>query len=77
MKVRYGQQYVYLPLYVVEGGGPTLLGRSWLNTIRLDWGSMQVASVVAGLPIWSAQDVGLRTLFGNFFGNNRCAYKKE
>ena len=22
-------------------------------------------------------EVGLRTLFGNFFGNNRCAYKKE
>ena len=21
--------------------------------------------------------VGIRTLFGNFFGNNRCAYKKE
>ena len=41
MKVRYGQQCVYLPLYVVEGGGPTLLGRSWLNVIRLDWGSMQ------------------------------------
>ena len=56
MNVRYGQQCVYLPLYVVEGGGPTLLGRSWLNEIRLDWGSMRVASVVAGLPIWSAQE---------------------
>ena len=21
--------------------------------------------------------LGIRTLFGNFFGNNRCAYKKE
>ena len=40
VKVRYGQQCVYLPLYIVEGGGPTLLGRSWLNEIRLDWGSM-------------------------------------
>ena len=57
VKVRYGQQCVYLPTSVrVEGGGPTLLGRSWLNEIRLDWGSMWVASVVAGLPIWSAQE---------------------
>lgn len=34
-----------LPLYVVQGGGPTLLGRSWLQCIRLDWKSLGIGSI--------------------------------
>ena len=26
-----------LPLTIVSGSGPTLLGRNWLNSINLDW----------------------------------------
>lgn len=26
-----------LPLYIVEGDGPTLLGRNWLREVKLDW----------------------------------------
>ena len=27
-----------LPLYVVEGNGPSLSGRNWLSTVKLNWG---------------------------------------
>ena len=31
------QQSVNLPLIIVKGPGPSLLGRNWLSQIRLDW----------------------------------------
>jgi len=44
-------QVVYegqLPLIVVKGNGPTLLGRNWLKAIRLNWKSVHY-TVHAGL----------------------------
>ena len=38
--VSYGTQQATLPLIVVSGTGPSLLGRNWLTTIRLDWKSI-------------------------------------
>ncbi len=35
--VQYGSQTRTLPLVVVAGKGPTLLGRDWLQYIQLDW----------------------------------------
>ena len=35
--VNYENQKFELPLYVVDGGGPTLLGRNWIKVIRLNW----------------------------------------
>ncbi|XP_078077467.1 serine/threonine-protein kinase WNK1-like [Mustelus asterias] len=35
--VAYGKQLVRLPLMVVEGSGPSLLGRNWRKEIQLDW----------------------------------------
>lgn len=32
-------------LYVVQGGSPTLLGRDWLQHVRLDWKSLGVVCV--------------------------------
>ena len=37
VEVQYGQQSKALPLLIVAGDGPSLLGRNWLEHIRLDW----------------------------------------
>ena len=38
--VEYGGQVADLGLVVVEGHGPSLLGREWLEKIRLNWGTL-------------------------------------
>ncbi|RUS85038.1 hypothetical protein EGW08_007222 [Elysia chlorotica] len=38
--IRYQDQHHSLPLLVVDGTGPPLLGRDWLSTIKLDWKSL-------------------------------------
>ena len=35
--VEYCHQHAKLPLIIVEGTGPSLLGRDWLTAINLDW----------------------------------------
>ena len=32
-----GQKFSQLPMVVVQGAGPTLLGRNWLMQVKLDW----------------------------------------
>lgn len=34
-----------LPLFVVQGNGPSLLGRSWLQHIHLNWRALGIATV--------------------------------
>ena len=36
----YGKETAVLPLLIVEKEGPSLLGRNWLNTLRLDWSQL-------------------------------------
>ena len=38
--VWYKQQCVKLPLVIVDGNGPTLFGRPWPNSIKLNWRSI-------------------------------------
>ena len=40
VNIEYNGQSRELPLEVVAGGGPTLLGRDWMSQIRLDWGQI-------------------------------------
>ena len=35
--VHYNEQTVTLPLIVVQGSGPNLFGRNWLEQIKLNW----------------------------------------
>jgi len=39
--VKYGVQRAQLPLVVVSGHDPSLLGRNWLQHLKLDWSSLQ------------------------------------
>ena len=42
VRVGYGTQEVTLPLVVVQGEGPSLFGRNWMEVIRLDWKAINV-----------------------------------
>ena len=47
--VHYGQQtYANLKLLVVQGIGPSLMGRDWLRVVRLDW--CNIAKVTSSAP---------------------------
>ena len=35
VNVKYGRQQNQLPVYVVKGNGPSLLGRNWLQKITI------------------------------------------
>ena len=37
VKVQYQGQQLCLPLTVVKGGGPSLMGRDWLQSLVVDW----------------------------------------
>ena len=40
VQVEHNGQTVSLPIIVVKGNGPSLLGRDWLRALRLDWRSI-------------------------------------
>ena len=45
VQVQYQGQRKTLPLLIVAGAGPTLLGRNWLQHIKLDWRALN--SIIA------------------------------
>ena len=51
--VSYKTQAVRLPLIVVEGSGPSLLGRNWLKHIVLDW---QEIRYLSNMPLQAMLD---------------------
>ena len=44
VQVSYEGQTAQLPLVVVKGVGPTLMGRNWLSRIRLNWSKIHHTS---------------------------------
>ena len=40
VEVTYGPQEATLPLIVVQGKGPSLFGRNWMEVIRLNWSNI-------------------------------------
>ena len=45
-KVKYGIQSLNLPLVVIAGEGPSLLGRDWLRHLKVDWRAIGLTSVI-------------------------------
>ena len=47
-QVRYGSEEHTLPLTVVAGNGPTLLGRDWLSKLQLNWRTIGLTALDHG-----------------------------
>ena len=46
VRVTYQTQEVHLPLVVAKGDKPVLLGRNWLDKLKLDWATIFKVSEV-------------------------------
>ena len=46
--VHYGKQHLDLPVIVVSTAGPNLLGRDWLNVLKLDWHNIKQVREMPG-----------------------------
>ena len=68
VEVKHGSSVASLPLVVIEGNGPDLFGRNWLQQFRLDWNSIHQlqADALQEVLTWyqSVFEPGLGTLKG-------------
>ena len=56
-QVKYGKQSKTLTLVVVEGDGPSLFGRNWLEYLRLDWRKIGAIAVEYAPPSSSVEQL--------------------
>ena len=68
VQVAYEGQIAKLPLVVVKGEGPTLLGRNWLDKIRLNWSKIHYASGPGLHDLLSKYEVIFQEGLGTFQG---------
>ena len=54
VNVEYNGQSAEMPLLIVEGSGPSLMGRDWLSQIQLNWKQIHTASLQAVLARYPA-----------------------
>ena len=47
--VRYQSEVVELPLVIVSGDTPALLGRNWMEMMKLDWSSIRAVTLETGI----------------------------
>ena len=68
VKVNYGKTNKLLFLYVVEGQGPSLMGREWFNEINLNWQELNLSAETASNVAPMNSEVGrLLQKYGNVF----------
>eukprot|EP00118_Oscarella_pearsei_P023941 m.294194 g.294194 ORF g.294194 m.294194 type:complete len:713 (+) comp40742_c0_seq74:392-2530(+) len=68
MTVELDGQKATLPIIVVGGDGPALLGRNWLHAIRLDWKGLKIARVMSADPQATELIKSYKELFGDDLG---------
>ena len=45
VEVEYNKKRKRLPVTIVQGNGPTLLGKSWLQSLQLDWDHLCISEI--------------------------------
>ena len=68
VQVYYEGQSASLPLIVVKGDGPTLLGRNWLGTIRIDWCKIHYTPSAGLQNLLEKYDTVFQDKLGSFKG---------
>ena len=66
VEVTYGPQQATLPWIVVQGKGPSLFGRNWMEVIRLNWSSinhvttnLSLDRILSKYPVVFMNELGL------------------
>ena len=47
--MRYQSEVVELPLVIVSGDRPALLGRNWMEMMKFDWSSIRAVTLETGI----------------------------
>ena len=76
--VTYHGQTLSLPLTVTEGKGPTLLGRDWLEALRLDWRTIFTIGINTTIQsVLEEHSKGFRDELGKLQGVKAKIYIEE
>ncbi|XP_058872250.1 uncharacterized protein K02A2.6-like [Acipenser ruthenus] len=68
VEVQYNQQSCTLPILIVFGNGPSLLGRNWLKKLKLDWSNLYHMGTTSVQDILNRYAVVFRDELGTLRG---------